>query len=178
MHVLILYGAPAVGKLTVANALAKLTGFQVLHNHLLIDLSHSLFTNPNAKREATQLTRQSMIDLAAKHKHKGLILTFVYAKDREPYLHELKVNLQNKGHTPAFIYLYCSQVTAEKRVTETSRKKYNKLISPKGLKDKLKTLDAPFAQLSTKEGMSLSTNTLAPEETAKKIITTLELAAL
>ena len=38
-----LYGPPAVGKLSVAQALAARTGFRVLHNHLLINLASALF---------------------------------------------------------------------------------------------------------------------------------------
>jgi len=34
MKLVFIYGPPAVGKLTVANALAKVTGFKVFHNHL------------------------------------------------------------------------------------------------------------------------------------------------
>ena len=43
MKLVILYGPPAVGKLSIAQALAARTGFRVLHNHLLMDLSHALF---------------------------------------------------------------------------------------------------------------------------------------
>ena len=38
MKTIFIYGAPAAGKLTVANELAKRTGFSVLHNHLINDL--------------------------------------------------------------------------------------------------------------------------------------------
>ena len=34
MKHLFLYGAPAVGKLTVAKELADLTGYKLFHNHL------------------------------------------------------------------------------------------------------------------------------------------------
>ncbi len=32
-----LYGPPAVGKLTVATELQRLTGFRLFHNHLTVD---------------------------------------------------------------------------------------------------------------------------------------------
>src|SRR5258706_14496721 len=43
MKLVFLYGAPAVGKLTVARELAALTGFRLFHNHLTVDLVTSLF---------------------------------------------------------------------------------------------------------------------------------------
>src|SRR6266498_2479079 len=43
MKLIFLHGAPAVGKLTIARELARLTGFRLFHNHLTVDLVSSLF---------------------------------------------------------------------------------------------------------------------------------------
>ena len=43
MKLLLLYGPPAVGKLTIAKALARLTAFQVFHAHLTVDLVTAIF---------------------------------------------------------------------------------------------------------------------------------------
>jgi tRNA uridine 5-carbamoylmethylation protein Kti12 len=43
MQLIFLHGLPGVGKLTVARELAKLTGFNVFHNHLAVDLVESIF---------------------------------------------------------------------------------------------------------------------------------------
>lgn len=43
MKLVFLYGPPAVGKLTVAQALAQKTSFKVLHNHLVNDLAEVVF---------------------------------------------------------------------------------------------------------------------------------------
>src|SRR5882757_2209897 len=37
MNVLLLYGPPATGKLTIAKELEKRTGYKLLHNHLLLN---------------------------------------------------------------------------------------------------------------------------------------------
>lgn len=42
-RVIILYGPPGVGKLTVGQALAKKTDLKLFHVHLLADLVSSLF---------------------------------------------------------------------------------------------------------------------------------------
>ena len=42
MKLVIIYGPPATGKLTVANELAKITKFKIFHNHLTVDLLNSL----------------------------------------------------------------------------------------------------------------------------------------
>jgi len=43
MKIVIIYGKPAVGKLTVARELARLTGGRLFHNHLTVNLALSLF---------------------------------------------------------------------------------------------------------------------------------------
>ena len=41
--VIVLYGPPGVGKLTVAEELVKKTGYKLFHVHMLADLAHALF---------------------------------------------------------------------------------------------------------------------------------------
>ena len=43
MKLVIVYGPPAAGKLTVATALAELTGFKLFHNHLTVNAARSVF---------------------------------------------------------------------------------------------------------------------------------------
>jgi replication-associated recombination protein RarA len=38
MKLILLYGPPAVGKLTIAKEIARLTGFKLFHAHLTSDL--------------------------------------------------------------------------------------------------------------------------------------------
>ncbi|HIJ11483.1 TPA: hypothetical protein HA278_05490, partial [Candidatus Woesearchaeota archaeon] len=43
MIFVLIYGPMAVGKLTVAKELVKLTGYKLFHNHLTVDLVGSIF---------------------------------------------------------------------------------------------------------------------------------------
>jgi tRNA uridine 5-carbamoylmethylation protein Kti12 len=43
MKLVIIYGPPAAGKLTVATELAELTGFKLFHNHLTVNAARSVF---------------------------------------------------------------------------------------------------------------------------------------
>lgn len=74
MELVILYGAPGVGKLTVANMLARPTDYKIFHNHLTTDMVASLF--PFGSAEAVRLTmafRVEMIEEAAKAELPGVI---------------------------------------------------------------------------------------------------------
>ena len=37
MHLVVLFGPPAVGKMTVGHELCRLTGYRLFHNHLTIE---------------------------------------------------------------------------------------------------------------------------------------------
>jgi shikimate kinase len=43
MKLVILFGPPAVGKMTVGQQLANLTGFKLFHNHMTIELALNFF---------------------------------------------------------------------------------------------------------------------------------------
>ena len=43
MTLLIIYGAPAAGKLTIATEIARRTGFKLFHNHVSIDCVKPVF---------------------------------------------------------------------------------------------------------------------------------------
>jgi replication-associated recombination protein RarA len=43
MNLIFLYGPPGVGKLTVAQELAGMTGYKLFHNHLTVDLVYAVF---------------------------------------------------------------------------------------------------------------------------------------
>ena len=43
MRLVVLYGPPGVGKLTVGGELATLTGFRLFHNHLTVNLATAIF---------------------------------------------------------------------------------------------------------------------------------------
>ncbi len=56
MHLVLLHGAPATGKHTIGRELAALTGFELYHNHLVVDavLARHAFGTPGfvAERDA------------------------------------------------------------------------------------------------------------------------------
>lgn len=74
--VVIIIGPPAVGKMTVGQALAQLTGFPLLHNHVVADMVAPLFPigMPEFTRLNTQITTLLVTELLRTYPA-GLILT-------------------------------------------------------------------------------------------------------
>ncbi len=83
MKVILLFGTPAVGKLTTALAISSKTGYKVLHNHLIIDLVGSVFDwQHNTYWKLSQDFWESMIEQAA-IENINIILTCCYIDERD-----------------------------------------------------------------------------------------------
>ena len=76
---LVLFGPPAVGKMTVGQALAELTGLKLLHNHMTIELLLPIFAfgTPPFTR-LVQEFRTRIIEEVAQSDLPGLIITCVW----------------------------------------------------------------------------------------------------
>lgn len=166
-----LYGPPAVGKLTVAQALATRTGFRVLHNHLLVDLSHALFGyGTEASRVFARRVRDVSLEAARAERLSGVILTYVYARDRDGYILELCSRAEAAGDDVCLVRLTCGAETLEARVADPSRTAFNKLTSVTGLRGKLGELAEPFGSVDGRESLGLRTDELTPDEAAERVV--------
>lgn len=82
MILIILFGPPAVGKMTVGTALSRLTGFPLFHNHVAIEAVRSVFPFEHpAFWPLVGDIRQRMFQAAAVGGPPGLIFTFVWGLD-------------------------------------------------------------------------------------------------
>ncbi len=166
------YGPPAVGKLSVAQALAARTGFRVLHNHLLIDLGFALFDRGTPQSRAlVHRLREVSLEVAREHDLPGVILTYVYARDRDPYIVGLCKQAEAHGDEVHLVQLSCTQETLEARVTEPSRVVFDKLTTVSGLRQKLDVLTEPFGQVAGRSSLGLETDGQTPEAVAKAVQT-------
>ena len=84
MKFIVIFGPPAVGKMTVGQELAKLTGFKLFHNHMTIELVLNFFGfgDPQFYKLVGEFRRRVFEEVAASDLP-GLIFTFVWALDLE-----------------------------------------------------------------------------------------------
>ena len=84
MKFIIIFGPPAVGKMTVGQELAKITGLKLFHNHMTVDLVSHFFSygTPEGKR-LVKLFRKKIFESVSKSDLYGLIFTYVWAFERQ-----------------------------------------------------------------------------------------------
>jgi len=79
----ILFGPPAVGKMTVGNELSMLTGLKLFHNHMTIDLVLNFFDWGSPQFSLSSEFRNRIFEEVASSELYGLVFTYVWALDRE-----------------------------------------------------------------------------------------------
>ena len=77
MKLVLIFGPQAVGKMTVGQELAKITGLKLFHNHMTIDLVSNFFSyNSIEGRYLVNTYRMEMFETVARSNLEGLIFTF------------------------------------------------------------------------------------------------------
>lgn len=109
MKLVIIFGPQAVGKMTVGQQLAKITGLKLFHNHMTIDLVAEFFDlgNPEAWR-LVNLFRQEIFESVSKSDVSGMIFTYVWAFDMDEdgdYLQQLTELFQGQGAEVCWVEL-------------------------------------------------------------------------
>ena len=130
MVLVFIHGAPAVGKLTVARELNKLTGVPVFHNHLTVDLVGSLFAFGTASfiRLREQIWLAAFAEAA--RNHVSLIFTFNPERTvNEGFIQQTIDTVEPAGGRVVFVELTCSEEELQRRMEEPSRKEFGKLAS-------------------------------------------------
>ena len=107
MKLVLLFGPQAVGKMTVGEELARLTGLKLFHNHMTIELvSHFFSYGTQTGKRLVNLFRQAIFEEVAQSELEGLIFTYVWYFDSpedlfashgaQVYYVELEANLETR----------------------------------------------------------------------------------
>lgn len=81
-NLVVILGPHAVGKMTVGQELAKITGLRLFHNHMSIELTRKLFRYTEKEWGVlNNAIRQTVFELFAKGDFPGLIFTLMFDFD-------------------------------------------------------------------------------------------------
>lgn len=174
MTLALLYGPPAVGKLTVATELSRLTGSKVFHNHTSIDLAETFFERgtPSFGRVVHGLRR--LIFEEAARGDVDLIFTYAYAHGSdEPELEWIIAGVEQRGGRVRLVQLTCTPDALRQRVGAASRRGFGKIVDADFLSQLLETYDL-FTPYPARPSLQLDTTNTPPAETAAAIAAYLE----
>lgn len=170
MKLIVLSGRPAVGKVTVARELARLTGWRLFHNHLAVNLALSLFDfgTPGfvALRETVWFAafRRALADGVP-----AVIFTFNPENSvPQRFIAELFAEIAAAGGEIRIIELVAPEAEIERRLASASRHADGKLTDV-ALYRRLRaagTFDSPVLPPAQ---LRLDTTTLAPADAAAQI---------
>ncbi|GGX55533.1 hypothetical protein GCM10007385_25110 [Tateyamaria omphalii] len=169
MRLFLIHGAPATGKLTVARALALLTGSPLVDNHAAIDIARMVFgfAAPGFWDLVHDL-RVTTLRGAAKADVPRLITTAAYSHPEDaPLVSDYERAVQEYGGVLVPVHLFCSEDTLLSRVSAPERAQKGKIASPETLRTYLESSN--FTAIARDNCLSLSTEKTAPAETATKI---------
>jgi chloramphenicol 3-O-phosphotransferase len=177
MRLIVLYGMPASGKLTVAQELKAITGLPLFHNHLVVDLLLSTFAFGSAPfvelREEIWL---SFFREAVRATLPGLIFTFApEATVRAGFIPTLVETVRGEGGTVEFAELVCPLDEIRRRIEAPSRREYGKLASLE-LFEELQAARTFEALTMPAPKITVDTSTCTAAEAAQAIARALELA--
>ncbi len=170
MDLIFLHGPPAVGKRTVAHALAQHLPARVLENHDSLDLALKImeFGDPGFWDLVTDM-RNRLMQAAARTDLEYLITTACYGHPEDlPYFKAWDTIITGEGGRIIPVHLTCRLDTMQTRVGAKDRAARGKITSQNALMAHLDRND--YRMVPHPGGISLSTDDLRPDRAAQKIL--------
>lgn len=175
MQLVFIHGPAAAGKLTVARKVAERTGFALFHNHLVVDAVAAVF--PFGSPEFRRLRERFWLETfeAAAREGRSLVFTFNPEATVSAGLpQDVVATVEAQGGRVRFVGLTCPSEELSRRIGSADRAAFGKLRD-RELFERLATAGA-FDYPPIPSELTLDTSTLAPDEAAERLISSLQLA--
>jgi cytidylate kinase len=181
MDFVVIFGPPAVGKMTVGYELAKLTGMKVFHNHMTIDLILEFFPYGHEKFYIlVNEFRQRIFEEVATSDLPGMIFTYVWALDQPGDKKQVDSYSEIFRRNGADVYFVELEADLDERLERNKgefrlSKKPSKRNTSRSEKNLLQTEEN--YQMNTNDDffyqenyVKINNTDLSPEETANRIV--------
>lgn len=174
MNLVVIYGPPAAGKLTVAKELSNLTGYTLLDNHKFIDPIAELFPwgVPEYEEARTELARKVRLDAfaTAAKVGKNLITTAApFAPGARDFLFDIKKSVETANGNACFVFLSPKLEILQERVSAPSRVG-KKADTVKRLHEMLELNPLLQEKLEGFEHLATDNSDLSPQDAAHEIV--------
>ncbi|TDL74265.1 shikimate kinase [Rhodococcus qingshengii] len=180
MKFVLIFGPQAVGKMTVGQELAKITGLKLFHNHMTIEMVTPIFDfGTKEGQRLVSLFRKEIFEAAAKSDLEGLIFTYVWAFNHPSdwnYVNEVCKIFESRGGTVYFVELEADLNERLERNKSPHRlehkpTKRNIEWSENNLKKSLEKyrLNSLEGEITKEEYIRINNTSMSAEEVAKVI---------
>lgn len=176
MKLLVLFGPPAVGKMTIGKAIEDRSDFKLFHNHMVMDGIMRLFgVGSESEDRLSKQIRQLVIEEAAKS---GTSLIFTYVWDFSQPKGKRNIDVykniyEEHGGEVVFVELRAPLETRMERAEHPLRKKHKAhapdAVRVKYLEDVL-SYDSPQPFFYPDQYYLIETGEKSPEEVAEKVV--------
>ena len=167
-RLIFLYGPPAVGKLTVARAIAERRDIRVLHNHVTFDaVAEVLPVGVSTFWEALDKVRLALVTAAAREGI-DLVFTFVFAPGDEAHVDDVVSAYESAGGSVVFVQLLAPPDELRRRVSDASRAVHDKIRDAASLDDVLNEHDV-YSPIPGRDSLIIDAAAMSPEEAAERI---------
>lgn len=168
-RLILLYGPPAVGKLTVGKELAQLLPAALLHNHLTYDVAVGLLPPGRSfevhRRFACRLRLHAM-GLLFEYDTRDITTTFCYGgRNDDWYVDKLSSLCRQHGTIPYFAHLTAETENLLSRVENRDRLAFGKVNSRTRLAEILRG-NGYTTSIQSARHVRLDTSTLPPRDAA------------
>lgn len=174
MKLIILHGPPASGKLTLANRLKDELGYNVLHNHLTVDLALEIYREFGERDfyYFVNKLRNMAIEKACQNQMEGLILTFCFNSETDmPAVERWESIVKSNGGKLIPVYLCVEDQELSKRVVGNSRVGSKKIQCQNMLQRIIE--ENHFGAIPHPNTVSVETSNLNVEESVNLILSNL-----
>lgn len=131
MDLIIIFGAGAVGKMTVGQELMKITDFRLFHNHMMIEPVIEIFGN--YEHEVVAELRETIFRRYLETSHRGMIFTFMWAFDMKEdwdYIADISSKFEKTGGR-----IYYVELVADISVRLARNKTENRILNKASKRD-------------------------------------------
>ena len=168
MKLVVIYGPPVLGKLTIAKELSKIINYKVFHNHLTVDMVESVIDSSRKSFwNHVNKFRYDMINILHKEKI-NIIFTCVYDPRNPGNFKKISQIIKRNRGKIYFVQLCPKKEILLKRVKGESRKKMGKLKSAKKLLHGLKNFEH-YASFPNEDNLKIDNSYMPAKKVAQEI---------
>lgn len=178
MKLLFIFGAHAAGKMTVGQAVSRITPMKLFHNHMTIEPVIELFGAYNGA--VTERLRQVVFEEFVKTDNYGLIFTFIWAFDSQAdwdYVERISSLYRDAGAQVDYVELVAPldvrlvRNRTENRLKEKASKRDVELSEMRMLSsESCHRCNSEPGEVPYERYLRIDNTNLSPEETAERIV--------